>query len=227
MDFVYPIDCVGCGRSGEWLCDECKRGLEEVMQICPMCGKENVGGFVHKMCSKRLGMDGLTAVYSHEEKVMSNLIYKVKFEFNGKLLTEFVKLLDFKVGNEFDLVVPVPLTIYRRNWRGFNQARVIADEVGAQLNLPVVEVLKRVKSGKQQAKIKTRKGRRDNVKGVFEVPPSHRACLPAGRATARRSKNILLVDDVFTSGATMREATKMLKRAGAKFVWGLVLARRV
>jgi competence protein ComFC len=216
VDFIYPKDCVGCGRLGLWLCDECKRMFEEVTQICPMCGKENIGGYVHKMCSKEWGVDGLTAVYVHEEKVMSGLIHRVKFEFNRKLLEELVGCLDFNVGKSFDLVVPVPLSIYRRNWRGFNQAEVIADEVGRQIYVPVREVLRRVKNTKQQSKIKDRKGRFMNVKGVFKMS-----------TLEVEGKNVLLVDDVYTSGATMREATKVLKLSGAKLVWGLVLARRV
>ncbi|MBU1200227.1 ComF family protein [Patescibacteria group bacterium] len=223
VDFVYPKDCVGCGCLGTWLCDKCKRSFEEVEQICPMCGKENLGGSVHKMCSERLGMDGLTAVYNHGERTMSGLIFRVKFEYCEELLEEFVKLLDFEVGKKFDVVVPVPLHIYRRNWRGFNQARVIADEVGRQLGLPVVEGLRRVKRGKQQSKIKDREGRRENVKGVFKIGMDSRLRGNDGL----KDKAVLLVDDVFTSGATMREACKVLKQAGAKFVWGLVLARRV
>lgn len=225
VDFVYPLSCVGCGEMGVSLCFKCKQELERVEQICPMCGKINIGGGVHKMCSKRLGMDGLTAVYAHEERVMSGLIYRVKFEYCRVILEEFVKLLDFEIGKKFDMVVPVPLSIYRRNWRGFNQAKVIANEVGSQLFRPkvedgrpdllVVECLKRVRNTKQQSKIKDRKGRLENVRGIFEVTGDV------------KGRNVLLVDDVFTSGATMWEATKMLKQAGAKFVWGLVLARRV
>ena len=127
IDFIYPKDCVGCGVLGTWLCGKCKKGFEEVMPICPMCGKDNLGGYVHKMCSKPWGMDGLTAVYNHGERVMNNLVFRVKFEYCKELLEEFVKLLDFDVGKRFDMVVPVPLTKYRRNWRGFNQARVISD----------------------------------------------------------------------------------------------------
>ena len=216
LDFVYPKDCVGCGKLGEWLCNKCKRKFEEVTQICPMCGKDNLGGSVHKMCSKPWGMDGLTSVYNHGERVMSGLLRRVKFEFCSELLKEFVGCLDFRVDKKFDVVVPVPLYIYRRNWRGFNQAKVIAEEVGKQLGLPVVEGLRRTRRGKQQSKIKTREERRGNVKGVFESSTSE-----------VEEKGVLLVDDVFTSGATMREACKTLKRAGAKFVWGLTLARRV
>ena len=225
VDFVYPLTCVGCGKMGVDFCSICKQELEKVEQICPMCGKENIGGSVHKMCAKKLGIDGLTAVYTHDEKVMSGLIYRVRFEFNKELLKKFVGLLDFEVGKRFDMVVPVPLSIYRRNWRGFNQAKVIANEAGGQLsrprveggrpNLLVVECLKRVRNTKQQSKIKDRKSRLENVRGIFEI------------TSDVEGKIVLLVDDVFTSGATMREATKVLKRAGAKFVWGLVLARRV
>lgn len=220
MDFVYPKGCVGCGRLGNWLCDECKSKLDEVEQVCPMCGKNNLGGNVHKMCSKREGMDGLTAVYDHGEQVMRRMINRVKFEFNRELLAELVSRLDFKIGKKFDAIVPMPLYRYRKNWRGFNQAGVIAEEVSRQLNLPLVEALKRIKGTKQQSKIKNRKDRSGNVKGVFSID--------SGQARMTdKSINILLVDDVFTSGATMREATKTLKRAGVKFVWGLTLCRQV
>lgn len=216
VDFVYPKECVGCKKLGEWLCGECRLKFEEVEQICPMCGRNNLGGNVHKMCSKKLGLDGLTAVYAHGEEVMDNLIFKVKFEFNEKLLEELVGLLDFRVGKKFDMVMPVPLFIYRRNWRGFNQAEVIAVEVGRQLDLPVVKGLKRLGNNKQQSKIKNRKERLENVKGVFQVTNLE-----------IKGKMVLLVDDVFTSGATMQEACRVLKLAGVRFVWGLVLARRV
>lgn len=217
-EFIYPKDCVGCGRLGVGLCEKCKENFEEVAQICPMCGKENWDGNVHKMCSKKLGLDGLTAVYDHDEKVMQGLIKRVKFDFDKGLLEELVKLLDFKMGKKFDVVVPVPLSIYRRNWRGFNQAEVIAKEVGEQLDLPVAGWLKRVKRGKQQSRIKKRKERFENIRGVFKMSTSEVDIV---------GKSILLVDDVFTSGATMREACRVLKRAGAKFVWGLVVCRRV
>ena len=213
VDFVYPRECVGCGGLGEWLCGECWSDLEVVEQICPMCGEENVGGNVHKKCSKWLGMDGLTAVYTHEERVMSGLIFRIKFEFNRGLLEEFLRSLRFEVGRKFDAVVPVPLSRYRENWRGFNQAEVIALEVGKQLGVPVVRGLKRVRDNKQQSKVKGGRKRRENVRGVFEV------------CKLKRGK-VLLVDDVFTSGATMREACGKLKKAGIEFVWGLVLARR-
>ena len=213
VDFVYPKDCVGCGKSGEWLCGKCRVEFEEVEQICPVCGRKSAGGYVHKKCSKKLGMDGLTVVYEYDERVMKSFIFKVKFEFNKEMLEELVSLLDFSMGKKFDVVVPVPLSIYRRNWRGFNQNRVIADEVGRQLGVPVVEVLKRVGGAKQQLKIKNRKGKIRDVKGMFE----------AGEV---KGKAILLVDDVFSGGATMREVSKVLKKAGASFVWGLVLVMK-
>jgi len=215
VDFVYPKNCVGCERMGVHFCSNCKKELEQVEQICPMCGKENIGGNVHKMCSKSWGLDGLTAVYSHEEKVMSKFLFRVKFEFDRKLLEILLQNLDFSVDERFDMVVPVPSSIYRRNWRGFNLAEVIANEVGRQLDLPVVSGLRRVKGGKQQSKIKNRKERFNNVKGIFKV------------TNLTENGSVLLVDDVFTSGATMREAAKVLKKSGARFVWGLVLARRV
>lgn len=213
VDFVYPKDCAGCGRLGEWLCSQCKGEFEIAVQICPMCGKESVDGYVHKMCTKRLGMDGLTIVYSGDEWVIGRVFFKVKFEFNRELLEEFVELFDFKVGKKFDMVVPVPLSVYRRNWRGFNQSQIIANEVGKQLGVVVVDVVRQVKKNKEQGKIKSRRDKVKNVKGVFEI----------NKDIDVKGRYVLLVDDVFDSGATMREVSKILKRAGVGFVWGLAI----
>jgi ComF family protein len=213
VDFVYPKECVGCSLLGEWLCESCRLEFEKVEQVCLECMLVSKMGEVHHGCKKRYGLDGLTAVYEYDEEVMKKLLRKVKFEFNRELLNEFLRLLDFRVGKKFEVVVPVPLYKNRENWRGFNQAGIISLEIGKQLELPVVEVLKRVKKTQQQSGIRKRKDRLRNVKGVF------------GMVEKSRWKKVLLVDDVFTSGATMREAAGTLKKAGVKEVWGVVLAR--
>ncbi len=109
--------------------------------------------------------------------------------------------------------MPVPLQRWRENWRGFNQAELIANRLGKER---VVKGLIRTKATSQQARLTNRVERAENLRGAFEVNG-------AGRALA--GKRVILVDDVFTSGVTMRECAKVLKKAGIKQVWGLVLAR--
>lgn len=111
----------------------------------------------------------------------------------------------------------MPLYRIRRNWRGFNQTEKVAALLAEAMGWEMVPLLARKKGGRAQVGLKAGQRAR-NVKGVFEV---NRKYLPL----APESKPIVLFDDVWTTGSTMKEAVKVLKRAGVKKVWCLVLAR--
>ena len=112
------------------------------------------------------------------------------------------------------ILVPVPLHRWRENWRGFNQAELIGKQMGKKMAL--VRGLARTKATNQQARTVTRGMRAENIKGAFGL---------AREGEGLSGKRVILVDDVFTSGATLRECAGTLKKAGVKQVWGLVLAR--
>lgn len=113
-------------------------------------------------------------------------------------------------------LVPIPLYWHRQNWRGFNQSsllgEIIAKEMGWQF-LP--DLLIRKKSTTPQVQLKGH-DRKKNVKGVFAVNPQY------GLKTIHP---ILIFDDVWTTGSTMKEAAKTLKKAGVKEIWGLTLTK--
>jgi len=113
------------------------------------------------------------------------------------------------------LIVPVPLHSRRKRERGFNQAKLLAEIVARHFNLTLIEALKRIKNTKPQAKIKDIEKRMKNISNCFVIKNPEMI----------QGKNIILVDDVFTSGATMNEAVKILKQNGAKKVIALVLAK--
>jgi len=113
--------------------------------------------------------------------------------------------------------VPVPLHRRRFNWRGFNQSLLLAKYIGDKFYLPVREdMILRVKNTKPQTTTKNEEERRKNIDKAFSCP----------NAEEMRGKNIILIDDVCTTSATLNECAKELKKAGAKNVWGLVVARR-
>jgi predicted amidophosphoribosyltransferase len=113
------------------------------------------------------------------------------------------------------LIVPVPLHPRRERERGFNQAKILAEIVAHHFNLTLIEALKRIKNTKPQAKIKDIEKRMQNIFNCFAIKSPE----------AIQGKNIILIDDVFTSGATINEAVKVLKQNGAKKVIALVLAK--
>lgn len=112
-------------------------------------------------------------------------------------------------------LVPVPLHFVRRFWRGFNQAELIAARLAPQVGLPVVEALRRVRPTRPQVGLAP-DDRRRNVAGAFE----------AVAETVVRGGYYLLVDDVYTTGATVRECARVLRRAGAGKVAAVTVARR-
>ncbi len=216
VDFLFPKICVGCGKLETDLCNKCFRELSIADQICPECGEESLMGWTHPRCKKDLGMDGLIVIYDYQDEKIKAIIDGIKFDFNKRLIKRSLKNFIFETGEKFDFIVPVPLHFYRENWRGFNQAEEMAKVIGEKMNVEVGKVLKRNRKTKQQSLILDRKLREMNVKGAFSVNEKFVKTL--------KGKKVLLTDDVFTSGADMRECTKVLKKVGVEMVWGLALA---
>jgi len=179
-----------------------------------MCGESSSFGWTHKGCLNPQGMYGLICVYEYQDEKVVKAIDELKFGFNREIVPIILKDFVFETGVAFDAIVPMPLHFYRENWRGFNQAEVISIALARKMGVPVEKWLKRVKITKQQSMLRNREERVRNMSDAFVLDQGKLA----------EEKSILLVDDVFTSGVSMREAAKTLKRGGAKFVWGLVLA---
>ena len=113
--------------------------------------------------------------------------------------------------------VPIPLHSSKLRARGYNQAKILADELGKRFNFEVLDLLKRIKNTGSQYGLKL-KERRKNIKGAFEIDQKL-------KIKDQKSTNVFLVDDILTSGSTLLEAANVLKRGGAKRVIGLTLAR--
>lgn len=136
------------------------------------------------------------------------------------------------------VLTPIPLTWRRKLSRGFNQSELLAMEISKYLNLPIANLLKRKKFNTPQAKIQDWGKRKENISGAFVINPSafhssiSHLSTPFPLFTRCRTsdkvgeiKRVVLVDDVSTSGATLEEAAKVLKNAGIKEVYGLVVAK--
>jgi ComF family protein len=166
----------------------------------------------------RLGVRGFDLAYSFGAYTdeLRKLIHLFKYQKIKTLAKPLGELLvrSLPLEQRFDMVAPMPLHWLRQLNRGFNQAELIAAPLARRLNVPLVNALKRVKSTPKQAGLTYAK-RRVNVAGAFRAN---------GRADVR-GKRILLVDDVLTTGATAGAAAAVLKKAGAKHVTVLTLAR--
>ena len=148
---------------------------------------------------------------------VKSAIAKVKYKWVydiGKTLVDLLAASLWRFGIPDDLIlVPIPLHTRRKNWRGFNQAEILAKSLSLKFNQPYGEYLARIIETASQVGLK-RDERQKNVKEAFRL-----------RTGADVSgKNILLVDDVYKSGATMTECCKVLKKEGAGEVWGMAVA---
>lgn len=218
LDLFFPKRCVACKKFGAYFCKTCLNKVEFVQNpICPICQKQAIGGKTHPVCQTKYGLDGLAAGCFYKGPIRL-AVKKVKYRFVHDIAAE---LCDLLVSNlwRFNLpdnviLVPVPLHWQRKNWRGFNQAELIAKKLNKNFKVAVWDIILRTKNTKPQVEL-GRKERLKNVAGAFALGPSSHTL--SGR-------NLLLVDDVYTSGATMKECAKILKRAHAKSVWAMTLA---
>jgi len=164
----------------------------------------------------RAGLTGFDAAFSFGsfEDELRELIHLLKYGRVRTLARPLGNLLALALPHteQFDVVVPIPMHWLRRWRRGFNQAELLANEIGRRASVPVCRLVRRVKATGPQAGLTNAK-RRANVAGAFRV------VAPAA------GKRILLVDDVLTTGATAAACAAALKRAGAKRVAVLTVAR--
>ncbi len=213
-------------------------GLWEEEQICPICTRNSRYGLPHKYCHKSYGLDGLTCLWSYDgvaKKIIKKAKYKYFYDMLSELLVhgswfidrpELSYFLKFLENNPTSpeaslgarpVVVSVPLHERRYRERGFNQAEIVAKSFAARHNLSYDgHLLLRTRDTGHQAG-RERGERLKAVEGAFS--------LALGTEPLALPKAVLLVDDVWTTGATMSECCKILKTNGAKQVWGLVLAR--
>ncbi|MCX6791485.1 MAG: ComF family protein [Candidatus Gottesmanbacteria bacterium] len=213
LDFIFPKRCVGCGKIGKYFCAACRANIRVIKPnepICPMCGRPALDGATHPICRTRYSLDGLTSFF-HYDGPVRKAIKAIKYRLVSDLAEEFVNLVSVR---DFDdcILIPIPLHPSRFRQRGFNQAEVLGSILAKRLNVAVrTDILRRVKETEPQVSIKKRADRLENMKNIFSCK--------------NITGNILLFDDVCTTGATMRSAATVLKRAGATCVWAVSMAR--
>lgn len=228
LDLFFPKRCVGCGKIGTYFCAQCTSIIQiiEVQEsICPVCERSAIDGRTHPRCQTRYGIDGLTSFF-HYIGPIRNAIKLLKYSSVSDLAKEFVDLapsLHFHEitklrNNGTTLLVPIPLHPSRLRERGFNQAEVLGRLVADRLKILMRrDILVRLKKTTPQVEVKDREHRLKNMDGMFGI----------NKLTIRHINNttVFLFDDVFTTGATMRAAASVLKKAGAAKVWGITMAR--
>lgn len=216
FDFIFPKKCVSCGRYGAYICPECLSKIESIQHaVCPICQRQAIGGKTHPGCHNRYALDGLVVGFRYKGPIKL-AISKIKYRWIWDIAYTVIDLLSeriwkFNIPEEF-VLVPIPLHAKRKNWRGFNQAELICQILGKKFGCRTENFLKRKVETKTQVGL-TRDERKKNIKNAFAL-----------NSAVIGGKTIILVDDVYTTGATMTEACRVLKLGGAGVVWGMAIA---
>jgi|YNPNPStandDraft_1061719.scaffolds.fasta_scaffold00288_11 ComF family protein len=218
LDLLFPPRCIICRRPGTWLCVECTPHLPYITgPVCQHCGEPLSHGTVCRRCRQTpLRLEGIRSVLLYEGPVR-DAVHRLKYR-GGRTLAPPLGALMATAWQqqppEVDVIVPVPLHPRRLRQRGYNQAALLAREIGWRTGLAVnEEALCRTRATPPQMRLNAA-ARRQNIAGAFRCPDGSR--LPP---------RVLLVDDVCTTGATLEACADALRASGASLVWALTLAR--
>jgi ComF family protein len=216
VDGIFPPRCAGCNRHGVIWCDECKENSVRRSKVCPSCNRNSYGGSLCVKCENSPPF--FERIYAHGlylgrlQKAIHNLKYNRQISFGAKIGEEIGYQIKGNNWN-FDIVLPIPLSKQRYKKRGYNQVQLMAEAIGFVNGVFYSNsILIRRKDTSSQVGL-TLKERENNIKGAFFV-----------KSNQIVGKNILIVDDVFTTGSTLNEAAYTLKSAGANKIFGSVCA---
>lgn len=229
-DVIYPPACLGCSdilqpEKEKYFCGACQEKIKYLNEsICPVCGiaflDSPAGNHLCGHCLEQRPYFSIARAVAAYEKVILEAIHRFKYGRDlstGSILASFMadfQFPDFDYRN-YSLIVPVPLHIKKLRQRGFNQSVILAQALKKKWQIPLnYFLLKRSKSTLTQTGLH-KKEREKNIKGAFAVTDTK----------AAEEKNIILIDDVYTTGATVNECAKTLRKAGAKDIAVLTLAR--
>lgn len=199
LDLLFPVSCLGCKKEGFHLCSKCADSIPlEISEI------------------ETQYLDHLYSATKFDHPLLNRALKEFKYRFVKDLsrpLAQIIKRMLRENNLIFDspIAIPVPLSKKRLNWRGFNQAELIAKHLdwGVSTN-----IISRKKSAKPQADIENKEERAINIEGDFEINSD----------TNVDNRNFILIDDVATTGSTLNECAKILKQNGAKTVIGITVA---
>lgn len=217
LDLVFPKVCLGCGNEGRYLCPFCMEKSERTQPVCPYCKHPSIGGATHFNCREQFGLDGLTSIWKYKgiiRKAVTSFKYKYATEVGKEISGYITSSLDGVVLPSLHSLVPIPIYWYKENVRGFNQSIELGGNIAEKLRLKFMPNLLIKQLATTPQAVLSYEARRKNLKGAFILNSDYQ--IP---------ESVLLFDDVFTTGSTMFEITKMLKKAGTKMIWGLTVAR--
>ena len=222
LELLYPSTCIFCGKlCGEGICKACREKVKYIREPrCKKCGKpieSREAEFCYDCRKQTFHYEQGRSLWLHQEPI-SNSIYAFKYKnrqvdgevYGREMARRFEKLIRFW---EIDVIIPVPIHKKKRRKRGFNQAELIAKEVGNILNIPVnCTSVVRMKETTPQKELGSR-SRKRNLKRAFRVTDCR-----------LKGKRVLLIDDIYTTGSTIDSIAEILGKTGCEKIYFLTIS---
>jgi len=218
LDWLFPPTCLGCGEEGVFICPECFSKIKLIPRdVCNYCGSyTSKKGKCPNCHGKVLPYAGFRA-FAYYDGVIRKAVHHLKYQNDltiGRYLAGLQKLVYERTDWEVDLIVPIPISEQKRAERGYNQSERLVKPLSEFLNIPFSnDALIRINETSSQVGL-NKEERRENVRQAF-----------VAKTNPVKGKKVLVVDDVFTSGATMEAAATELRGAGASKVYCLTVAK--
>lgn len=232
LELIYPeknICCI-CDTYDEtigenYICINCEQSIKKIVPpFCVKCGKPINYSLSANMCPDCMIIEKCfelaRAPFSYEgliKKSIYNFKYYNKpyfYRFFGNSLLKYMNTINY---TNFDFILSVPLHSKKMKSRGYNQSELIGKYISDKLNIPFIEALKRVKNTNKQSS-QSKEERNKNLKNAFEIKKSK-------KVNIIKNSSVLLVDDVYTTGSTANECSKVLLNYGVDKVYVITIAR--
>lgn len=218
LDWLFPPRCAGCGRFGEVWCQACRNRVKLIREpYCELCGSPKPDKAYCLNCASWDYNFDAARSWGQYSDVLRKAILSLKDRHNvylGVALAECMYAVLAAQSWKVDLLVPVPLAPHRLAQRGYNQTDLLAQPLAASSGLRYADnLVSRSHETVKQFELHAAQ-RWENLMGAFQV-----------QGIEAQNANILLVDDIMTTGATLNAASIALKKAGASRVYALTLAK--
>ncbi|MCH5254107.1 MAG: ComF family protein [Lachnospiraceae bacterium] len=224
LDLLYPRRCPVCDKAvkpfGNLICEECKKKIKYVKApYCQKCGKElkdKRAVFCHDCAHKEHMYDRGMALFAYPS--VADSIYRFKYRGRQEYGAYYGERMASILGDRIlslkpDALVPVPIHSSKKKIRGYNQAEVLAKEVGRRLNIPVeTKLIRRIRKTVPMKDLSAQE-RQNNLKKALKICRND-----------VKLNTIIIVDDIYTTGSTIDAMAKELRKAGVRYIYFVTLA---
>lgn len=229
---LFPSNCVSCAKPliDKFICNTCYQTIPIYNSFfCSACGQRAPDFKKCSRCQNKSHLQSIGFAVPYTNVSIQKLVRHLKYYFIIGAADPLANIiLDYlnksraleKFKKEDSIIIPIPLHPKRLTWRGFNQSEKIAKILSQKIEIPLyIDILARVKNNKPQVEMPNFENRHANISGAFAI---NKNFAPKSELF---KKNVLLLDDVITSGTTIEEAALTLGQAGFRKIYGLAVAK--